>query len=844
MGSAVLTLLLMAPSGLEASTRKGDKFFKLGQKAESKKDWDGALGNYERALSQDPNDIGYMAAVRRIRFQAGQGHVDKGRRLREQGQLPEALTEFQRAFSVDPSSTIALEEIKTTQEMIEQGKKPGGSGEVLTPMQELNQKTMARIESLQPVPELKPINRRITNLKMNAQPARVLYETVGKLAGVNVIIDPAYTANAKGANVDLSNATLEEALDYVAMVTHTFWKPITSNTIFVAEENPTKRRDYEDQVVKVFYLKNVTTPQEFQEIVTAVRSVTDIRRIFTYNEQNAAVVRGSTDQVALAEKLFHDLDKPKAEVVVDIMVMSTNTSRIRDLASTIVSSAGNGISVPIAFTPRASISVPNSAASGLSGLVNNGTTGGTGTTGLTGGTGLTGTGVAGAGLTGLTGTTGSIPVSNIQHVSTSDFSAILPGALLEAMLQDNSTKVLQSPEVRASDGMKVTLKIGQKYPYATGSFQPGVGTVGVSPLVSTQFQFLDTGIDLELQPHVHGSDEVSMHIDFKLSNVAQTLNLGGLQQPVVAQETNATDVRVRDGQVTLLGGLMGTTDTLNVSGIPGLMNIPVLGQFFGSQNHKEVDHQDLVIAVIPHIVRTTDLTALDLRGVYAGTDQTIRVIRMDAGEVAGQAAAQAVPAALVAPAAGVPAVVAPALPGPVSTAPGAAAPVPAGPVPAGPGAAHPAAVPGAAGPAGGAGPAAGPMKLSFAPAAVTVKAGAAVAVTLQVEGAKDLFTSPVHLRWDPKLLAMMTATPGTMLTLGGQAVNAPAEIHNDKGEAVVTLARLPGAGGVNGSGAAAILNFVAIGKGTATVSIIEVNAKNSKMEHLDASTTELKVTVQ
>src|SRR3984893_9222885 len=189
------------------------------------------------------------------------------------------------------------------------------------------------IQSMQPVPELKPVSNQITSLKMNNQPPRVLYETVGKLAGLNVLFDPQMQP-ARDAQLALNNVTLEEALDYIALLTKTFWKPISGNAIFVTEDNVTKRRDYEDEVVKVFYLKNPTSVQEFQEIVTAVRSVSDVRRMFTYNAQNAVMVRDTVDKVALVEKLFNDMDKPKAEVVIDIIVMEGKIDRRRTLANT------------------------------------------------------------------------------------------------------------------------------------------------------------------------------------------------------------------------------------------------------------------------------------------------------------------------------------------------------------------------------------------------------------------------------------------------------------------------------------------------------------------------------
>ena len=149
------------------------------------------------------------------------------------------------------------------------------------------------------------------------------------------------------------------------MLTHTFWKPISSNTIFVTEDNATKHRDYDDEVVKTFYVTNVTSVQEFQEIATAIRTVTEIRRMFTYNAQKAMIVRGTADAVALAEKLVHDLDKPKSEVVIDVIVMQANSSRTRDLAASIVNSSGSaGLTVPFAFSPTNPVTTTTTGTTG------------------------------------------------------------------------------------------------------------------------------------------------------------------------------------------------------------------------------------------------------------------------------------------------------------------------------------------------------------------------------------------------------------------------------------------------------------------------------------------------
>jgi general secretion pathway protein D len=340
---------------MDARTRKGDRFLKEGRTYEERKMWSEAVELYEQALATDPSDPGYLMAVRRARFQSSQQHVFTAMKLREQGQLEAAAEEFQKAILMDPGSAIALQEWKRTMELLDReksGRKLEGAERGLTDGERARKEMDNRAAAMLPPPELKPISQLPTTLKMNNQPPKVLYETIGKLAGINVVFDPQFQPAGRNFNIDLSNSTLEHALDYLAVLTKTFWKPISPNTILVTEDNITKRRDYEDNVVRVFYVQNATSVQEFQEIATAVRSLTEIRRVFTYNAHRAILMRGTPDQISLAEKLIHDLDKPKAEVVVDVIVMEANRSRTRDLAAAILSGGKPGLNVPVGFTPR------------------------------------------------------------------------------------------------------------------------------------------------------------------------------------------------------------------------------------------------------------------------------------------------------------------------------------------------------------------------------------------------------------------------------------------------------------------------------------------------------------
>lgn len=777
-----IALLLVPADGLQARTHKGDKLMKLGEKAEARKDYAAALDYYQQALATDPSETIYELAARRARFEAGEQHVEAGKKLLNQQELDAALAEFQKAFAADPSSMVALQDIQQTKDLIAQ-KQKAPNEKPMTSAEREQKKELEMIESLQPVPELKPVTNQISLLKMNNQPPKVLYETVGKLAGINVLFDPQMQPG-KNANLDLNNVTLQEALDYIALLTKTFWKPVSSNAIFVTEDTATKRRDYEDEVVKVFYLKNPTSTQEFSEIVTAVRSVTDVRRMFQFNAENAIVVRDTVDKVALVEKLLHDLDKPKPEVVVDVIVMDVASDVSHSIGAGILSNGTQGLQLPIQYTP--SNPITTSTTSGASG------TGGTGATTTTTTTTTTSTGTASSSAS-------SVLLSNL-HLSTNQFSTTLPGALLQAVMSDSRTKIQESPEVRVSDGQKVTLKIGEKYPYATGSFQPGVGTVGVSPLVSTQFQFVDIGVNVELTPHVHGADEVTLHAKIDISNIANTLNLGGLSQPVIGQKANEADIRLKDGEVSLLGGLMSDQDTTVIGGIPGLVNIPVLGKYLFGNTSKDRQKEQLMIALIPHIVRKPDITGVDLKGVAAGTDQEVKVTFGPTTEES-------------APAATAPASTTPAPPGP-----GTAAVTPS--------------MPGAA------------PNLVFDPGKVQTQVGNQVKITLRAENMADLASVPAKFRWDPKVLRLEMISPGALLTEDGKIVAPSLDIRNDTGDATIDVNRLTGAGGVNGTGPLLQLTFTAVGKGTTTVAVTEAALKNAKQQPIAVQPPGVAVTVQ
>ena len=179
-------------------------------------------------------------------------------------------------------------------------------------------------------------------------------------------------------------------------------------------------------------------------------------------------------------------------------------------------------------------------------------------------------------------------------------------------MSDSSSKLIQQPQIRAADGQKASLKIGERVPVATGSFQPGIGGVGINPLVNTQFNYIDVGVNVDITPRVHGLDEVTLKVAMDISAIDRYQDIGGISQPVIGQRKIEQEIRLREGEVNIMGGILENTQTKSLSGIPGLASIPLFKYLFSEETKQDNDNE-IIFILIPHIVRAQDFPALPRR---------------------------------------------------------------------------------------------------------------------------------------------------------------------------------------------------------------------------------------
>ncbi|HXR32947.1 MAG TPA: cohesin domain-containing protein [Verrucomicrobiae bacterium] len=752
---------------------KGTQDYNSGMHAEDLKDFDAAVDYYLKATKVDPHNANFKIKLNQARFEASQQHVHQGMKLLDKSDLQGALSEFQRAQVYDPSSSVADQEVKKTLELI--AERAAASQAAEEPLVENGEPVMASLP-----PEIKPLSRAPINLKMSND-AKVVFDTIGKLAGLTVIYDP--DLQQKRISTELNNVTLEQALDITCLESKTFWKPVTENIIMIIPDQAQKRRDYEEQVVRTFYLSNVAIPQDLTEITTGLRQLLDLKRIQQVNSQNAIIIRDTPDKLLLAEKIIRDIDKAKPEVIIQVEVLQARADKLRNLGIL------PGQSASIAINPNSSTSSSST------------------TTGTT-----------------SNSSTGTVTLQQLRHLNQSDVVLTLPGATANFVLTDTSTRIIENPEIRAIDGQPAKLRVGDRVPVATGSFQAGVGvgtTAGagfVNPLVNTQFQYIDVGVNMDVTPHVHPNRDVSLKVSIEVSSVTGTSTIGGIQQPIISQRKIEHEIRLKEGEVSILGGLIERVNTKTLNGWPGAAKIPVMRYLFSEDSTDNQDNEVLIV-MIPRIVRLPDWTKANLSPMFSGTDTFVGAKR----ELDVKA-----PTANPSPQATQP-VATPATPGPGGVVVPAAAPTP-GVQPAAP---TQVPNPQAIGP-----------RLRFEPSMLNLSPGQTATIGVVVENVNDLYSVPMLLQYNPAVISVEEVRHGGFLSGGTQEIAIVQRVDKEHGQAIISATRQPNTPGVNGSGTLLGVVVKALAAGTTNLSIVQVNAKDSQQKPIALVTGEAILRVQ
>jgi len=774
------------PSPVLAAAESAKKLFAQGQAAEAREDYDGAYEAFRKAYAKDPDDLRMRAAYYRLRQSASSTHVTKGRKLVDQGDLQAALSEFLRAGEIDPGNEAAVQEINRLRG------KMAGTAPVRSETS-LSDAAAEEIEDVGAPVRLKPVSSEPLTLHMT-QDSKVIYQAIGKAAGINVLFDPDYTP--KSIPVELTNVTLMDALRIVGTISNTFWRPITENTIFVAQNSRSKHTELDEEAVQTFYLSNAWQQNDLNDVQTALRNVMANAKVYGVPSQNAIVVRATPDELILAQKIVNDLDKARPEVVVDVAIMEVDKDKLRNIGLTWPGSISFALQPPTTATT---------------------TTSTTTTTGTT--------------------TAPTLTLDNLANLNANSFAITVGAATANLLMTDSNSRILQNPRIRATDGQKADLKIGERIPIATGSYQTGATTAITSSLVNTQFTYIDVGVEIEMTPTVHFDHDVTLKLKMTDSSEANQVTISGVTEPIIANKSSEQTIRLREGEATILAGILQKQDLISISGIPGLGELPLLKYVFGQKQHEVID-DEIVFVLIPHVVRGPELSPLNLRRIDTGSGTNIQLRHTSDGAAQPAQPAQGTAAPAQSRPAGAQNQNRP-IPG-VSPLKGQTADIAATSALAQMRQQVESDVPKIGGPtltpAGAGGPASPVAPISFAlngPSA-SPAAGATFPVSVALNGGKDISSVPLQIQYDPAKLTLMNVDSGDFLGKDGQAV---ALVHRDDGPGLITIAasRPPGTAGVTGSGAVCVLTFQAKQAGASDLVVVRPGALDSAQRPITAS---------
>jgi general secretion pathway protein D len=540
--TAALVALLCALPPLAAGCATGTAL-RRGQAAEAAQDYDRAVVEYTKAVREHPSDQHLRLALERARLRAAELHFNRARRLSASGKLEDAVVEYQIAVQMNPSCNDCEESLRVARAQLRA--KVAVTREGRTELETL----IDRTRDLPPPGLDLPRGLKVpASLVFRDASSRDVFTALARFADVSLVFDPTFKETP--VTIDLRNASFEEALAAVAASTGSFYRMVGPRTVTVIPDTPAKRREYEEEVVRTFYLSNA----DVKETIDLLRLVIELRRIAPITGTNAISIKDTPERVQAAGRLITAIDKARAEVVIDVELLEVDRTSLQEFGLQVASPGEVGIS------GAADINQSYLTLYDLKNLT-----------------------PAGVFLTGF------------------------PAIYYRLLRNDTSTRTLANPQLRTSEGVAAQAKFGDRVPVPTTTFSP-IATGGVNQQPITSFNYENIGVNIDITPRTHHNDDVSLGLKIELSTISGT-GYGGL--PTFGNREVSTTIRLHDGETTVLAGLIRDDERTVLEGIPGLASIPVVGRLF-AKNHKEKQETDIILTLTPHIIRVLDLTEADL----------------------------------------------------------------------------------------------------------------------------------------------------------------------------------------------------------------------------------------
>ncbi len=781
----------------------GPKAFKAGQSLYLEGRYDEAVAQYSEALSRSPESRDYRMSWLKAKGKAAWVHLDKGRALLEKEKYPEALNEFRLAQSLDPSLEVASQDVEMTESLIQalgliaeaeelykarrlsQAKSrlnqaleiSPGNPKALSLLEDVRQHRVTMVDGFElDVESNKPINLAFSDAKL-----REVFNILTQLSGINFIFDE--DLRDRNVSISLENGTFSQALELLLKMNELQKKVLNSKTIILYADTKDKIKQYEDQIIQTFYLSNI----DAKKAVNMLRTMLQLRKIYVHEELNALVVRDKPQVIQLAQQILESADRADSEVMFDLELVEVTHTKDMDIGpklskySTSVGWAKDG-SGNILF---------DTLAPGLS-------------------------------IDGAEGGTRFIQsLNNLQTFYT------LPTATYDFKKSQSDSEILANPSIRVKNKEKAKVHIGSR--------EPVISVTINGDQTSENIQYVDVGVKLDVEPSIQLDNTVVTKLSVEVSSATQLAELDSGTVPLLINTANATTALIlKDGEQTIIGGLLRDENSKEKTSFPFLGDIPLLGKLLSSIGHSS-NKREILLSITPHIVRKLEMPMPDVASIWSGGEDALKngpnfgsfaFFEPELEEAPVAAAPALSPAGMAAPDAergtGTLAVAAvPVARAPDPGTPAAAAPRPAiVAVPVQPEPVRQVAVPAAPVASAAAG-----GRLFFSGPAL-VNAGDEVTLDVMVDEVTSLYSAPMFVSFDAGLFEFVRAEEAGFLKQGDQATVFTASTDQKKGQMIVGHKQSLGGSGANGGGSLFRLVFKAQRAGKGTLRFDRVNFRN------------------
>jgi Flp pilus assembly secretin CpaC len=760
--------------------------FMRGERAARAGDWDAAVEYYRQAMQDDPDRAEYKIAYERATLAASTLHTDRARKAEAEGRLEEALREYRRASELDSTNRqVAAKTAEIERLLLERI-------EAARPRPQID-RLREEAQRVSPEPILSPTTP-LGPVNFNNASVREILQFIGQATGINVLFDRDFVDRSTSINVE--GVTLEQALQQLMLTNQLFYKVLNERTIIVVQDTSAKRTQYEDQVVKTFFLSHADA-QEMSQLLTGIIRLPGmaVQPAFVPNKTtNTLTARASTAVMNIITRMIETNDKPRAEVMIDVQILEIARDRAKAYGLNL-----SAYQAGLFFSPE---DAPGSGTSGT--------------------------------------TTNPFNLNTIsQGISTADFYLSVPSAIINFLESDSNTKVLAKTQLRGAENQKVSLNLGEEVPVPATTFTPlATGGAAANPL--TSYGYRPIGVIVEMTPRVTYAGDILLTLTLENSARLGDVSVAGTSAPAFSSRRVSTALRLRDGESNLLAGLLREDERRALRGFPGLLRMPVLQQLFGN-NDNQIRQTDIVMLLTPRIIRSHELTAQDLAPIYIGPQSNLSLgggpppllapgteppaeepvvigatpptppapkpqIPPGSSPIPGMTT---LPAPAPAPPPATPPAAAPPVTPPVVAPPPVVTPEPA---PVAPQPQPPAAQPPAA---------AGGGRISIAaPGNMTVGAGP-YTVPISIAGATRISMLSLSIAFNPAVLRVRSVQEGTFMRQGGIAAMFTSQ-PDPSGRVDIVITRPGDQTGAVGAGMLAAILFEPVAAGTSSLAITGV----------------------